>query len=414
MIRKIGRVVWTTYTFAVRTRYALSCPRAARTTNHEAIPDLAAVPERRFFMYVEFLYVDSSFMYVGFLYNCSRRTNPMVRVSPSLLNRVALIDARLREGGHRLFFYSPKHVLPDAEKVPGYLFQDRQFVPATSEVPRVNGNWTYQTRRLLDKGMGYLNFIQWAEEHEIGVYVPQSFSELIRNKHETYKLVRAYHDSLHPYCEPYRQSPRQLQYFIDNGLTFIKPRAGSKGNRIITMRRGPDGLAIRYYSDGRRKDYTASSHAEAASFVRKLTRGSRRYIIQQGVETLRHRGSVFDVRVLMVNDGSAWHWIHETRLSRKGSDLSNVSQGGESVVTEEFLFHLLGHEDALLTLQDLKSESFGLAKYLERLHPGDIMEIAFDFVVDRNRQLRLVEVNTKPGLASIGFLTTIYDLGPEE
>jgi hypothetical protein len=65
-------------------------------------------------------------------------------------------------------------------------------------------------------------------------------------------------------------------------------------------------------------------------------------------------------------------------------------------------------------LYELKSESFGLAAYLDRLHPGEIMEIAFDFAIDREGRLRLLEVNTKPGLAGIGSSVTIYDKRPED
>jgi hypothetical protein len=73
----------------------------------------------------------------------------------------------------------------------------------------------------------------------------------------------------------------------------------------------------------------------------------------------------------------------------------------------------MGSEGAEHMLYELKNESFGLAAYLERLHPGDILEVAFDFVVDREGRLRLLEINTKPGLAGIGADVSIHHKRPE-
>ena len=352
---------------------------------------------------------------VGFLFNCSMKTNPRVRLSASLLNRVALIDAALREADMRVFFYSPKHVTEAAATVPGYVLDEDEFVPTTSEVPLVNGNFTYQTRRLLEKGMGYRRFVDWAEQRGIGVYVPYAFSELVHDKYETYRLVRAHHETLHPYCEPYRRSARQLERFVDSSVsTFIKPRAGSKGNRITTLKRDRNGLSVTFYHAGRQRRFAAKSVAEASEFVRYLTKGKTRYVIEHGIDTLSYGDCVFDIRVVMVQDGTTWTWFHEARLSPRGSDVSNVSQGGSAVVTEDLLHAVLGAEAAQQKLRELESEAFALAVYLDKLHPGDLMEVAFDFVLDREAKLHLVEINTKPGLLHVGFLRKVFDALPAE
>ena len=352
---------------------------------------------------------------VGFLFNCSMKTNPRVRLSASLLNRVALIDAALREADMRVFFYSPKHITETAATVPGYVLDEDQFVPTTSEVPLVNGNFTYQTRRLLEKGMGYRRFVDWAEQRGIGVYVPYAFSELVHDKYETYKLVRAHHETLHPYCEPYRRSARQLERFVESSpSTFIKPRTGSKGNRITTLKRDRNGLSVTFYHAGKQRRFAAKTIGQASEFVRHLTRGKTRYVVEHGIDTLPYAACVFDIRVVMVYDGSAWTWFNEARLSPRGSDVSNVSQGGSSIVTEELLHAVLGAEAAQQKLRELESEAFALAVYLDKLHPGDLMEVAFDFVLDHEARLHLVEINTKPGLLHVGFLRKVFDSLPDE
>ncbi len=352
---------------------------------------------------------------VGFLFNCSMKTNPRARLSPSLLNRVVLIDAALRQADMRVFFYSPKHVAESATKVPGYVLDCGEFVPTTSEVPLVNGNWTYQTRRLLEKGMGYRRFVDWAEERDIGVYVPYAFSELVHDKYDTYKLVRAHHETLHPYCEPYRHSHRQLERFIESSpLTFIKPCAGSKGDRIVTLRRDSNGLMVTHYEAGRQQRFAAKTLGQASEFIGRLTKNKATYVIEHGIDTLPYGHCVFDIRVVMVHDGRAWTWFSESRLSAHGSDVSNVSQGGASIVTEDLLNAVLDGEAAQQKLHEIESESFALAAYLETLHPGGLMEIAFDFVLDREASLYLVEINTKPGLLHIGFTRSVLDRTPDE
>ena len=157
----------------------------------------------------------------------------------------------------------------------------------------------------------------------------------------------------------------------------------------------------------------AASLKEVLVFLDGVTRGPRKYVIQHGIETMRHAGSTFDIRVTMVHDGESWHCLHEARIAPRGSDVSNVSQGGEIAITEALLFEAVGPESAKELLDELCNESFGLAAHLERLHPGNVHEVAFDFAVDREGTLRLLEINTKPGLAGIGSNVSVYDLQPE-
>lgn len=341
---------------------------------------------------------------IGFQYNCSMRTDPRRRLSPSLLNRVVLIDSYLRERGNaRIFFYSPKHVDGSGSELPGYLIEGGHFLPSRAHVPRVNGNWTYRTRRLLRKGLGFDGFAHWAAASGVGIFVPHAFSELVNNKLEAYKLVSAFHETLHPYCEAFRNSVRQLEHFSDIGhTTFVKPRRGNQGDRIITIRRTDGQFRLTYYEKGRKQEFTGRRLSNVLKEIRGLTGTKRKYVIQHGIDTLRHDGSVFDIRVVMLHDGSRWHWLHEVRRSPKGSDVSNVRQGGESVDTHALLYELLGGNAVDDALQLLRDESFGLATYLERLHPGELPEVAFDFALDVQGRLRLLEINTKPGMVGLG------------
>ena len=354
-------------------------------------------------------------MRIGFHHNYAPKRKSLARFSPSLFNRVALLTPALAERGHDLLLYSPRHIEENATDVAGCEYRDGALQPTRAAVPRTNGNWTHRTRRLIDKGMGYQRFARWTEERGVAIYVPHAFSELVGNKLETYRLVRAYHETLHPHCEPFLHEEQQLAHFVDtNRRNFIKPRSGSKGDRIISVRRDADGLHLTRYEKGQRRERTVADTRAALAFVREATNNRRTYVIQHGIDVMRYDGAAFDVRVTMLNDGQEWHMLHEARLSRAGSDVSNISQGGSIVRTEDLLHRLLGAEACQELLHGLRSESFGLANYLERLHPGQILEVAFDFAIDERGALRLLEINTKPGLAGIGSDVRVFDRTPAQ
>ena len=351
---------------------------------------------------------------IGFQVKLPASAAEPLKFTPSVVNRIAMIDAELGPSGHRLFIYSPGQVRADRATVPGYLHEAGRFLPVTAPVPKVNGNWTRRTRRVIDGGMGYHEFQRWAEDQGVAIYVPPALCDLLANKHDTYRLVYAYNATLHPHCEVCDLSTEQLERFIESGrLTFVKPRRGSRGNRIVVIERTPAGFAISQYDRGERRHRLTGSIKDARKCLVELTRGRIKYVMEHGIETMPFGGSTFDVRVIMVNDGRSWRWLHEARLSKPGSHVSNVAQGGESVPTDELMFELLGTERGLHMMREIRSESFGLVGHLDRRFPGSLHELAFDFAIDREGRLKLLEINTKPGLSSVGFDFTVWNKRPE-
>ncbi len=347
------------------------------------------------------------------LCNCSAHADPAAELSPSLLNRALLIDRLLAPSGIRVFLYSPGDVTA-AGAVAGYTVDGHDLVAAEHPVPRVNANWTYGTRRLIDRGMGYRRFKRWTRENGIEIYVPYAFSELVSNKLKAYAVVREHDAQLHPHTENLTGSTRQIDEFVErSGMAFVKPRAGNKGNRIFVVRRIPEGHSLTYYEDAAKRLFSPIS-LEAALGMIEVAAARKRYVVQEGVESLRYEGSVFDVRVVMVHDASRWHSILETRLAPRESDLSNVFQGGSIQVTEELLDVLLGESAGRQLAGRIRSVSHRVAEHLERDFPSALMELGLDFVLDRDLGLHLVEVNAKPGVAGFGSETRIFDWKAED
>ncbi len=351
-------------------------------------------------------------MFVGLLCNCTRKTDPIRKLSPSVINRAFLLEELLAPSGIHVFLYSPRRVT-SRRRVEGYRIEGQALVSDRCAVPRVNANWTYATRRLLDKGMGYRRFKSWTRENGIDVYVPYEFSELVSNKQKAYDVVRAFDEALHPHTEVFDRSPAQIDAFLARSdVLFVKPRAGNKGNRIFVLRRSESGFSLDYYDTRARRSFPSISLSAARELIQGAALGER-YVIQEGVESLRYQDAVFDVRVVMVHDGREWHSILETRLAPTESDLSNVFQGGSIRVTEELLAALLGEREGREVEREIRRTSHRLAESLDSLYPAALPELGFDFVLDRERKPHLVEVNAKPGVAGIGSEQRIFDWGPE-
>ncbi|MDH5256254.1 MAG: hypothetical protein OEW72_10100, partial [Gammaproteobacteria bacterium] len=313
-------------------------------------------------------------LHIGLLCNCRPDGNPAAELSPSVVNRAVLLARLLAPSGVGVFLFSPRDVVTP-EEVPGFVVRGDEFVPARMPVPRINASWTYGTRRLLNEGMGYRTFQRWIREHGIQVYVPYAFAEMVSNKRKACTAVSAFDPGLHPRTEDYSGRPAQLEEFMrPTGIAFVKPRAGNKGNRIFVARRDATGLSLTYYEKKDRQHFGGIT-LDAAVAVIGGAMGGMSYVVQEGVDTLRINGSVFDIRVVAVNDGRLWHTILETRLSPPGSDLSNIAQGGTIHVTEELLAASLGSAATRELLERVDATALGLARHLEASFPGELMEL---------------------------------------
>jgi len=186
---------------------------------------------------------------LGILCNCSDKSDPTSQLSPSIINRAFLIDRALRSAGIEVFLYSPVELSADdtvgRSRVAGFRVEGDTLTPAQRVIPRVNASWTYRTRKLIDRGMGYRPFQKWAKAQGLSVFVPFGFAEMVSDKRRAFTVVNECLPGLHPHTEDYIGSPRQIEAFFErSGIVFLKPRAGNRGNQIFVLRRvGGDLLA---------------------------------------------------------------------------------------------------------------------------------------------------------------------------
>src|SRR5690606_8578630 len=124
-----------------------------------------------------------------------------------------------------------------------------------------------------------------------------------------------------------------------HGTVYVKAAGGGKGIGIwLVSADGQDGYVYRYTDAawrvhrGRTRDLSGIVHM-------LLSRPRGPWLIQPRIDLLRHRGRIFDVRVLVQRDGAGVLRVTGTgaRVGRRGSFVSNLFGGGDARRLEPLL-----------------------------------------------------------------------------
>ena len=162
---------------------------------------------------------------------------------------------------------------------------------------------------------------------------------------------------------------------------------------------------------GERNEIYFTNFEKLVLYVKNIIKRDS-YIIQVGIRNLRHMGSVFNIRVIMVYDGASWQWVHEVRCASHYSAISTFPFLGTSLDLFQFMSKFLGKLELEVFVLKLKVMAFGLTEYLDNTYAGKVFEVAYDFVVDHEYDIYLVEINTKPG--TIGDPNTLVNFFERE
>lgn len=361
--------------------------------------------------------IDSTFVDIGFLCNLGNNTqDPKSIWSNAILYRAVTINNWLKNYGARLFFYSPKFVDTTSATATGFYLENQSFTRCTRPVPKLNANWAYKVHSTLKDNIGYDHFVSWCENNKITFFTPLEFSDLCVNKLETYKLIDRFEKNLHPHTESFKATKTQIKKFFDHSNTiFVKPRSGNRGNDILVLRQqSQHNFSVTHYNEKLGKQVSSFSSIEDLLQLTIKLVSDRSYIIQHGIDTFRHNNAAFDIRSIVIHNGNSWQWVHELRLGASGNDVSNIAQGGIDLNTEVLLTEMFSKSTANNILNRIKEVSFRLASYLNCFFPNQLIEIAFDFILDQQQNIFLAEVNSKPGHPGPPDYSNIFEISQEE
>lgn len=185
----------------------------------------------------------------------------------------------------------------------------------------------------------------------------------------------------------------QLRRMLNRyGMVYVKPDTGSRGIGVIRVE-----LTRGHYSyhQGTRPVRCRSFH-ELAVHLHAII-GSRRYLIQQGIQVLRRKGRPYDFRVMIQrNTKGSWEPTGTAaRMAPPRKAVTNGSQGGTIYAAEDLLRHPAGSQGAKELIQRMDQLARLTAEQISHRYPA-MNELGLDIAVDRNLKPWILEVNTRP------------------
>jgi hypothetical protein len=272
-----------------------------------------------------------------------------------------------------------------------------------------------KTHRELSK-----EFRKRAQKNKIPIFNDYRFINLVNNKWRFYQLLKK-ERKFKKYLQKtflYKDINNLNKFLIKEDELFLKPKYGQKGGGIITVKKENADYLIKYQAKAN-DDFNCEPRRRRGEKMRQIPIIEKRsrsldalekiikknwedkpYILQPKIDVAEYKNRVFDLRILVQNQGKKWQVTGiGARLAQKGSFLTNIHAGGEEISGGAFVLFLKkvfgGKSDRIL--KKVKKISIDLAKYLEKKLKVTIVEMGIDLVLDKKNKIWIIEINSKPG-----------------
>lgn len=183
-----------------------------------------------------------------------------------------------------------------------------------------------------------------------------------------------------------------MSMLSEYGMVVIKPVVGTGGNGVIRIESVETGYQVSY--KGRTR------HVGTFPTLLRVLAGlklRRRYLIQQGIHLARISGRPLDYRVKVVKERGAWKFRAMVgRLARPGLFVTNLCKGGTMLRCMPALQMSLPNIDSGEKRIEMRQLTRNCIAVLESKFPG-ISELGFDYGLDQEGNIWILEVNTRPG-----------------
>ncbi|MTH54617.1 YheC/YheD family protein [Bacillus mangrovi] len=179
---------------------------------------------------------------------------------------------------------------------------------------------------------------------------------------------------------------------------YLKPANGSLGLGVYQLSYNAENecYICKYRDDAgqnKLRKYPSLEHFFKHSFEGRLLDA---YLVQQGIELLRHGQQAVDFRIHTNKDAEGeWNVTAiAAKVAGRGSVTTHVNSGG-MVKTLEELFE--DPQERIRVFHSLTGAAILLSRRIDSSVPGLIGEIGFDLGLDQNGKVWLFEANSKPG-----------------
>jgi glutathione synthase/RimK-type ligase-like ATP-grasp enzyme len=195
------------------------------------------------------------------------------------------------------------------------------------------------------------------------------------------------------------RSPSQLLHWLNDHPVVIKPESGSHGKGVLAISKT---AASDYRLQGRNlQNQSISKHLPNSLSLRDWVIdfiGGRSYLLQRYLTLQTEQGVAYDIRVLM-QKGSNGQWNQTGMAARVGeptSITSNLHGGGTATEVLPLLLAQFDANRAQAILVKINALCDLIPPFLEQ-HFGRLVELGLDIGVDRNGDIWVIEINSKPG-----------------
>ena len=191
---------------------------------------------------------------------------------------------------------------------------------------------------------------------------------------------------------------QQLFLWLNQYPVVLKPVGGSHGKGVIKIsKENKQFEVIGRTATNDKIRYTFPTYPSFSKWINQFIY-RKNYLIQQYLDLTTNDSKPYDIRILIQkNKEGVWEETGmAARLGDKDTITSNLHGGG--TVTSPYHILQIEHGDkkANELLQKLDHLSKYIPPYLEKYH-GALFELGLDVGVDKQGNVWIIEVNSKPG-----------------
>lgn len=208
-------------------------------------------------------------------------------------------------------------------------------------------------------------------------------------------MVLLRNEQISPYipetrCYNYQQLRQMLSR---HSSVFIKPDKGGGGVGTVRVTKlGSQKLEL--HTLNRRR---VIEPRNLPLYVKRCLNPKRHYIIQQGIDLGEINGRPFDLRVHLQKPLSNWQISGVcAKIAAPGKIVTNHCKGGLPVEAQKALYQVSAQKKQTnFLMRKIYNLSKEIAKTLNIFFPG-LRELGIDLGVDKNLDIWIFEVNTRP------------------
>ncbi|CAM3852151.1 YheC/YheD family protein [Cohnella lubricantis] len=186
--------------------------------------------------------------------------------------------------------------------------------------------------------------------------------------------------------------PRNLRTMLSRyGTVVIKPVRGAGGMGVMKISRSGSGYRCTYMA----RTHAFSTFSSLLRHVNRSRRG-RAYLIQRGIRLASVSGRPVDYRVKYVKMNGVWRFRSMVgRVARRGLFVTNLCRGGMRLTAAQGIRRSLSPRLIAAKKREMRHLTRTATPLLESRFPG-IAQLGYDYGIDRNGHIWILEVNTRP------------------